>query len=93
MTYKNKIKIKKLIINIELRKPFRRFENGAIFGYPNGFPKKKIKNINENQIKNLSGYFFLINFTKNNINFYTDAVGNLRVYYFVISIIYCYFVI
>jgi hypothetical protein len=83
MTYKNKIKIKKLIINIELRKPFRIFENGVIFGYPNGFPKKKIKNINENQIKNLSGYFFLINFTGNNINFYTDVVGNLRVYYFV----------
>ena len=78
--YKKKITIGDLKVNIYFKSNFVIINNFVIFGYPLDIKKKK--NLKLSEIKNISGYFFVIKFTKNNILFYTDATANLRVYYY-----------
>ncbi len=82
MLFNKKIKFKNYLIEIKLKKKFFSINNRYYFGYPIGEKKLfKSKNLSF-QCRNLSGYFFIIEINKDRINFYTDIVGNYRVYYY-----------
>lgn len=82
MHFNKKIKFKNYLIEIKLKKKTFSIKNRYYFGYPVG-EKKLFHNKNLSfQCRKLSGYFFIIEINKNHINFYTDIVGNYRVYYY-----------
>jgi len=82
MHFNKKIEFKNYSIEIKINKKFFKVKNRYYFGFPVG-DKKLFENPDLNfQCRNLSGYFFIIDIIKDRVNFYTDIVGNFRVYYY-----------
>ena len=82
MNFNKKIKFKNFLINIKIKQNFFCINNRYYFGYPIG-EKKVFANKDLNyQCRNLFGYFFIIEIKKDSIDFYTDVIGNYRVYYY-----------
>ena len=86
MIFQKKIKIEEKIIDINLNNLKYKIKNIFIFGSPIGLIPNRIdeKNI-FSQIKNISGYLFIIVIKKKSIIFITDPVSNFRVYYYYIN--------
>jgi hypothetical protein len=82
MIFRKKININGKIVDINLSNCNYKKKNIFIFGSPLGLSIERIneKNILD-QVKDLSGYFFVIVLKKNSIIFITDPISNYRVYY------------
>ena len=82
MYFNKKIKFKKYLVIIKIRKNFFNIKNRYYFGFPVADKKIYEKKNTFSQVKNIKGYFFIIEIKKNSINFYTDIIGNFRIYYY-----------